>query len=265
MILKHYLMRTIKDPINLLMLILFPVAMITIFTATGRTDIDEAFRLTDQGFCIIATGNTFFNMMFFQYFGGMIVTDYLYNEFKTDMRWRLMATPKPFSKFVISAIMASLIISAVNGAIVLAYARFVLNAQLYNLPMIIGTLALMATFVTLFGVLCFLVIPKKGTTTAVIMSFAFAQMLILNFGLLPNPGIDAVGISSFFPVVAAVRAIDHVNYTIAEFTNPDLGFIGGWTVADNNMTMALTHLGILAGLTIVTGIAVLILGKVRKI
>jgi len=263
LILKHYLIRTAKDPVNFLMLILFPFVMLTIFITTSRGLVP--FELREfNGYCLQATGMLAFNVLFFQYFGGMIVTDYLYYEFRTDMRWRLMATPKSLKSFILSAFGASIIIGAINGAIVLVAARFIFDAY-FNVPITIIALLGMSTFVTLFGVLCFQIFPKKGTTTAVIMVFAFAQMLALNFGMIPAPEVGELGIMSFLPIGAASQAMDYASGMMATFNNPELGFEGGMTMLGADMNFAYTNLGILGGLIVVTLIAVLIVGKVRKI
>jgi len=263
MILKHYLLRTAKDPLNFVMLILFPFVMLAIFITTSVQGVP--FELRDvNGFCLQASGMLAFNVLFFQYFGGMLVTDFLYAEFRTDMRWRLMATPKSINTFILSAIGASMIIGAINGAIVLIAARFIFNAY-FNIPFTIIALAGMSIFVTLFGVLCFMFFPKKGTTTAVIMVFAFAQMLALNFNLIPMAPFGEIGAASFLPLIAASNAINYTSGMWAQSIDPDLGFAGGFTLLGTDMNMALIHLGILGGLIVVALVAVLVVGRVRKI
>jgi len=236
--------------------------MITIFTLTAANNVPEYLRMLN-GFDISATNNLLFNALFFQFFCGMIVTDYLYFEFRTDMRWRLMATPKPLSRYIISAVAASIIVSIINGVIVLSFGRLVFNAY-FDIPMMIITLLTTAIFVTLVGVLCFLIFPKKGTTTAVIMVIAFSQMLIINFNMLPIAA-DEFAVGNFLPVIAGVLALDFAGGMMIEFTNPDLGWAGGFTALGTDMSRAFAHLGILAGWTAAVGIAVAILGKVRKI
>jgi len=266
MIFKNYFLRTVKDPLNFGMLIAFPLVMITIFITTTTGQVDAVYRTFNNGYCLVATGNLMFNALFFQYFAGMIVTDYLYHDFRGDMRWRLMASPKKFGTFVISAILASMAVAALNGVVVITFTRLVFNAY-FPIAMTIVALSGMSIFVTLFGVLCFLLIPNKGTTTAVIMVFAFAQMLIFNFGLIPFPEINSIGAASFFPIIAAARAIDHFGDISMQFqfTNPDIGWEGGITMLEAYNSTAFTHLGILGGLIVVTLLAVLIVGRKRKI
>ena len=263
MILKNYLIRTAKDPLNFLMLILFPFVMYAIFVATARGTVPFELRSLD-GFCLQATGMLAFNVLFFQYFGGMLVTDFLYSDFRTDMRWRFMATPRPLSSFILSAVGASIIIGAINGAIVLTVARFVFDAY-FNIPVAILSLLGMSIFVTLFGILCFQIFPKKSTTTAVIMVFAFAQMLAINFGMIQFPELGEIGIANFLPLAAASLAMDYASGFIATFNNPELGFEGGVTMWGVDMNMAFTNLGILAGIIVVALIAVILVGRKRKI
>jgi len=258
MILKTYIIRTLKDPLNLIMLILFPIAMISVMTFAANANVEGYDHITN-GFNRFATGNLTFNVVFFQFFCGMIVTDYLYLDFRSDMRWRLMATPKPFNRFLFSAIASSTFVSILNGAIILAFGRFALSAHLHNLLITGATLIILAVFLTMLGVLCFMFFPKKGTTTAVIMAFAFAQMLPIQFGMLRIEP-DVIGAASFMPVVAGVRAMQHSGVMMAEFSDGE--FIG---MLDADMQMALIHLGILAGFMVVTAIVVAIMGRRRPI
>jgi len=263
MILKNYLLRTVKDPLNFGMLIVFPIVMITIFITTSRADIPAELRLIG-GYCTVATNMLFFNALFFQYFCGLIVTDFLYLDFRSDMRWRLMASPQPFRKFIFSAIIASIIVSMVNGAIVLTFGRFVFDAYI-NVPMMVTVLLGMGIFTTLLGVLFFLIFPKKGTTTAAVMIFAFAQMLALNFNMISIPGVGEVGVAFLLPLVAAVRVLEYTGGMVIQFNDPDLGWLGGFTRLDTDFSMALVPLGFLAGLVVAVLIAVIIVGRKRRI
>ena len=261
MILKHYLLRTLKEPVNFIMLILFPSVMIAITTFAFTGNMDSAFYMFD-GYNRSATTNLTFNGVFFMFFSGMIVTDYLYLEFRSDMRWRLMATPVRFGKFVSAAIVASMIVAVLNTVIVFAFGIFVLNAHWHNPVITIAVLLLTGVFVTMLGVLLFLLIPKKSTTTAIIMAFAFAQIIILNFNMLPIAA-DSVGVASFLPVVAGVRAMEHSGIMMIELVGETLA--DGFVRLDSDMRMSLIHLGILAGFAVVTTVAVAIVGRKRKI
>jgi len=231
--------------------------MITIFTVAGNNATDGG-RIIN-GFNVGATDNATFNAIFFMFFSGMIVTDYLYSEFRTDLRWRLMATPIRFSKFVTSAIVASMIVTIINTIIVLVFSRFVLDAYLHNIFITSAVLLTMGIFVTLFGVLCFMLIPNKGTTTAIIMAFAFLQLLPLQFNMI-DPTRGVIGVANFLPVYAAGGAMMYSGGMWAQFV--DGNFVG---VFDADMTRALIHLGILVGYTVIVAIAVAIVGRTRKI
>jgi len=252
-------MRTLKDPLNFIMLIAFPLAMVSIMVAAFNAELPASVEYLLGGFNPSATGNLTFNAIFFLFFSGMIVTDYLYAEFRSDMRWRLMATPKRFSSFVSAAIIASMIVTLINAVIVLTFGRFVLNAHLHNIFITGATVFVMAIFVTLFGVLIFLLVPKKSTCTAVMMAFAFIQMLPIQFGILDIER-GVIGIANFVPVVAAVQALQYSGTKVLNFED---GAVVG--LFEPDMNRALIHLGIVVGYTVVLGIAVAVLGKVRKI
>ncbi|MCL2286891.1 MAG: hypothetical protein FWC32_11085 [Firmicutes bacterium] len=260
MILKHYILRSFKDPMNLVMCILFPIIMIAIMTVAANAAADGLNII--NGFNTSATNNTTFNALFFMFFSCMIVTDYLYVEFRSDLRWRLMATPVPFNKFIFSAIGASMIVTILNTTTVLLFGRFVLNAYLHNIFMTISVLLTMGILITLFGVLCFMLIPKKSTTTAVIMVFAFAQLLPIQFNMLSFER-GVINASSFIPVVAAAQAVIYSGTMMIEFVGQ--GFADGIIRLEPDMRMALTHLGILVGYMVIAAIAVAILGRKRKI
>jgi len=257
MILKTYIIRTLKDPINLVMLILFPIAMVSVMTFAANASV-EGYHHIFNGFNLFATGNTSFNAVFFQFFCGLIVTDTLYLEFRSDMRWRLMATPNHFSKFIISAIISSILVSILNGAVILGFGRFVLNAHLHNIFITSATLIIMSIFVTLIGVLCFMIFPKKATTTAIMFVFAFAQMLPLQFGMLSIES-GTVTPVSFLPVIAANNALVHSGQALSTFVE------GNRVMLDTDIRTSLIHLAILLGYTLITGIAVAFVGRRRPI
>jgi len=117
----------------------------------------------------------------------------------------------------------------------------------------------------LVGVLFFLIFPKKGTTTAAIMIFAFAQMVILNFNMIPLPQFGEMAPASFFPIVAGTNAISNAGDKLFRFVDPDLAWEGGIELLGTDMSSAYAHVGILAGLTIAVLIAVIIVGRKRKI
>jgi len=193
----------------------------------------------------------------------MLVSDYLYRDFRSDMRWRLMASPQPFSRFVISAIVSSIFVSMINGTLVLTAARFIFDAY-FNIPMMIAVLLGMSVFVTLFGVLLFMICQKKGTSTAVIMVFAFAQMLMINFGMITFPPPGEIGIANFLPIVAGTRALEYASGMRVEL-HPELSWLGGFTELGTDMPMAFANLGILAALVALALVAVIIVGRKRKI
>jgi len=256
-------------------------------TFTMTSNVEDSFRLID-GFCIFGTGQTLSMAVFFMFFSGMIVTDTLYLEFRSDMRWRLMASPQPFKKFVTAAILSSIIVSVFNSVVVLAFGALVLNAT-FDLIMVAVVFITMGIFATLFGVLCFLLFPKKGTTTAVMMAFAFVQLLALNFGMMPMPAFGEIGIASFLPLVAGIIPLEVTNgmsfstlpfdldiYTmeqvyeqVAANANWHLLYTeDGFVVRDmlgTSPRMAWLHYGILAGYTALVGIAVAVLGRKRSI
>ena len=260
MILAHYVLRSVKDRLNFLMCIAFPSVMITIMTMAGNANAD-GLNIID-GYNLSATNNATFNAIFFMFFSAMIVTDYLYTEFRSDLRWRLMAAPVRFRKFIISAIGASMIVTAINTTIVMLFGRFALNAYLHNIFVTSATLVLLAVFVTFIGVLCFMLVPKKSTSNAILMAFAFAQMLPLQFGMLSIER-GVIGVASFIPVMAAVQAVTYAGTMMLDFLGT--GFADGVVRVDADMTMALTHLGIVAGYAALAAIAVAIAGRTRKI
>jgi len=245
----------LKDPMNYIMLIIFPVILISVTTLSVNVEGTDFLR---YGFDPFATGQTSFNALFFQFFCGMIVADILYLEFRSDMRWRLMATPKPFSSFVRAGIAASIIVSIINGVVVFSFGRFVLNAHLHNLFISSVTLLTLAMFVTFIGVLCFMLIPKKSITTALIMVFAFAQLLPVQFNMI-NIDIGSIGLASFIPVVAANNAMMYSGIMMLEIID------GNIIWHDTDMRMSLIHLGILASYMLAAGIAIVILGRKRPI
>jgi len=257
MIFTHYLKRIYRDKLTTIMLILFPIAISAVMTIASNANVGENFIHIVDGYNIFATNNFFFQVIFFQFFGAQLLTDYLYLDFRSDMRWRLKSTPKSLNSYIMGAIVASFFVNMLNSAIILGVGYFVFDAHVGNLLITAGTLALLAIFLTFVGILLFMLVPKKSTTTAIIMAFAFAQFIIVQFtGVFNNIDISQLGAWSFIPIGTGVAAISYLT--------PVIWVEEAMTNAES-MRMALTHMGILAGYAAVAGIAALIIGRKRPI
>ncbi|MCL1787432.1 MAG: ABC transporter permease [Defluviitaleaceae bacterium] len=257
LILKNYLLRAYRDKTTIIMMLIFPCVLIAIMTFVANSNAEGTYHII-EGYNRFATSNLLMNVLLFQFLSGLYLTDFMYADFRSDMRWRLLAAPASLGKYVFNACIANVIIALVNSAVILVFGYFVLDAHLSNFIMVAAPLFTFALFLTLLGMLLFMLIPKKSTTTALFFALAFGQILPFQFGLLTITG-GTLGFGNFLPIVAALNAIEYAS-------NIRFGFAdGSFYTASADMRGALIHLGILAGYTLIAALAVIIVGRKKPI
>jgi hypothetical protein len=257
LILKNYLIRAYRDKTTWIMMLIFPCVLIAIMTFVANTNAEGDFHIIN-GYNLFATETLVINVLLFQFLSGLYLTDFMYADFRSDMRWRLLAAPASLGKYVFNACIVNIIVAVVNSSVVLAFGYFVLNAHLGNLLMVAAALFTVALFITFLGMLLFMLIPKKSTTTALFFVIAFGQMLPLQFGIITLER-GVLNIGNFIPLVAAFNAINYSSEMVVTFMG------GVITPLDTDMTAALIHLGILAGYALIAALAVIIVGRKKPI
>jgi len=252
MIFKHYLIRICKEPIGLVCLILLPVAIASLFSFINNTAI-EGYRHIVNGFNMSATFQTMSMMVMFQFFCAGIVVDFMYTDLRSDMRWRLLASPQPLRKFIFANIYASIIFSIFSGLIIIVVGMLAFNVYLSTIWVTLTTLVVLAVSLTLLGTLLFLLIPNKRTAEAITFVLAFGQTLPLNFLPLENNAIRFI-FERCTPFAFAFNAILYSGDTRTWLINPIY----------MDMGRSMMNLGFLVAFGVIIGIAVLIVSRKRS-
>jgi len=252
MVFKHYLIRICKEPIGLVCLILLPVAIASLFSFINNANIED-YRHIVNGHNMSATLQTMMNMVMFQFFCAGVVVDFMYTDLRSDMRWRLLASPQPLRKFIFANIYASIIFSIISGLIILAVGMIVFNVYLGTIWVTLTTLVVLAVSLTLFGTLLFLLIPNKRTAEAITFALAFGQTLPLNFISFDNTALRFIFERST-PYAFAFNAIIYSGTAREWFINP----------VYMDMGRAMMNLGLLVAFGVIVGIAVLIVSRKRS-
>jgi ABC-type multidrug transport system permease subunit len=244
----HYLKRTFKDPVGLLVFILVPVAIITIINLVVTDNVPYDYERLVNGYNPDTTVNTLLNVLLFVMIGCSYVSDYIHLDLRSDRRWRLLAAPVSVNKYLVAAIFASFTFTVVSGFIVLAFGYFAFNVYIGNLWMIAIVIFVMALFAQFLGIILGLTTKNKSANEAA-QHIIIWPMLFLSglFGDLNIP-VLSYAFQNYSPFVLGSRAI----YYSGIFN-------------ENMMGEAFTQLGILAGITAVFGIAALVIGRVKKL
>jgi len=250
---RHYFKRITRDHVGTACLFLLPVALVALFTVISNTNFEGTDNIVD-GFNVFATGNTMMQLVMFQFFNSMIITDFMYADLRTDMRWRLLASPQSFSKFIFSGAFVGVVYSIISGLFILGFGVFVFNANWGTLWVTLSTLLVLAILNTLFGLFLFLSIGNKNTTNAIAFGVAFGQTIPMNFMNLNN---DAVRF--FFERVTPFGIGSRV-------------IVYGSTIGENdfgdfiykNMAHSMLNLGILVGLCAILAIAIIVISRRRS-
>ena len=257
LILKNYLLRAYRDKTTIIMMLIFPCVLIAIMTFVSNANA-VGYDHIINGYNVFATFNMVMNALLFQFLSGTYLTDFMYEDFRSDRRWRLLAAPVSLGKYVFIACIANVIIALANSAVILTFGYFVLDAHLSNLIMVVASLFTFSLFLTLLGMLLFMLIPKKSTTTALFFALAFGQILPFQFGIISTTR-GVLGVGNFLPIIAASNAIEYASQMRFGFAD------GAYYLLDADMGGALVHLAILAGYAVITGLAVMIIGRKRPI
>lgn len=255
----HYLKRAATEPLTLVIFLLLPVAVIT-FQVIIMDSVTEGYYHIVQGYDVQSTGFIIIIMLLFQIMCGTYTSDFVFWDFKSDRRWRLLATPISLNKYLFSAVAAGMLATLVSGFIILAVGYFAFNMYLGNIGMILAVMLVIALFSHLLGLFLSLFCKKRGTVDALIQLIAWGMIILSGYFLI---SIDLPLVGDFFstygtPYVAAISAI----FESMSVYEPE---IGEAIIIRGDMSQAFLYFGILAGMTAVMAVATIIAVRRRPL
>ena len=264
MITMHYFKRMLRDPKEIILLLMIPIGLI-IFQSVIGGQIEGIYL---NGYNVLASHAAPAMLLSFQFFNSFFMFIFLYKDFREGMRWRLLAAPCPVRAFVFPAFIANWILSIVLGLVVAVVAALFLNVYWGNLFVLAAVLVIISLMATFVAVLIFLFTKRLAQANAVGYIISFGLMVIsgfmiplqlfgdnavirfmINHGTPLSLGTSAVissgGLSGIFPAEMDIFF-------------PGVGVVGG-------MEQARMNIGILAGITLILGLVAVIAARRRKI
>lgn len=122
MILKYLFLRMRRDYLGHILLTLFPILLVTMFSFI--------YQDTGQDMSGLKAFLTIGFVLMFQYFAATYTTEYVHKDIATPMKDRLLASPTNTSSFPLqTTFMASLIVY-LQSLVVLLYANYILGAEI---------------------------------------------------------------------------------------------------------------------------------------
>ena len=200
LVFRHYFMRTLKDPLSILIQIVFPLGIILTFILIQDNVGDDLLGFQDveiRGYSYLHTMAATSMMLFFQLFGGMWGLTYLYEDLREARRFRLYFAPINRTIYPVAAMLGSWFVSIVQGMLIIVITRIILNPYWANMGIVI---------VVLLG-------------TALLSHFIFALLFLVTKNL--NQA-NAIGFAGVFAIAALSGALigdlrQHINHRIIDF------------------------------------------------
>ena len=251
---KFYFRRTFSDIVAVGMMFCLPMALIVMNSVFGEPPMVN-------GFNVDASSTSPFFLLVFQFFGGTMVIYYLFEDFKTDMRWRLYVAPCSQIGFLTSVIIVNWIITLTMGAAIVIVSSLFLDTYWGNPFVLILTLLQISLMGVLICVILFLFVKKKGAAIGVLYVFAFGTMIVTNLTFILEPDVLGDGFLNTFlfqynsPTTIGMRAIVYSG-------SMDAYLFGGRFVG--NMSQAFTNLGILGIINALLLVVIGVAGRRRK-
>jgi ABC-2 type transport system permease protein len=251
LIFKHYLFRSLKEPIGIAIVTGLPTVLIIIISMAIMTQIPDDASYIRNGYNMVYSQIAIMFMVSFQFFGGNVLLDYIHPDFRGDRRWRMFSMPVRTNDYVFGTLAACFLYCVIQGGIVIGISAIFLNAYWGNPWVLIATLFACAGLAQLLYMLLFLLIPKKGTVEAVGQIIIWTMMIASGW------------IGTFNTEVWKGGGSAHGNFftnygtpiSLARNAITNSGFIG------NNMNNALLSLGILYAVLAILAVIVGLIGK----
>jgi len=245
-IFRHFLMRTLREPIVIIFSFLLPIGLTILNTVINLNFLDQGDR---QAAAIEATVIAALFMIAFQFFSSQVLIYHIYEDLRGPARWRLLATPVKQGSFLAGAVLASWIFSIIQGLLIIGTSALLFDMHWGNPFILVAVIIMVATIGQLMALLISLATSKLKTAVGITYAIGFSMMFLSGALFVPlGDSAFAVFVQNYgTPLTLAWRAII---------------FSG---VADNDMSLVAFNMGVLGIIAAVMAGVVLILGRRRRI
>ncbi|MCL2365722.1 MAG: ABC transporter permease [Oscillospiraceae bacterium] len=251
-IFAHYFKRSVRHPINLLVYIGLPLALV-VLNMLGNIGMFELqggdLAAAEAGITATATFIAAMFMVSFQFFSGELLIYNLYDDLKEgSVRWRLAATPIPRRAFISGAVMASWIFNLAQAFVLFGVSALVFNVHFGNPLMFVSIILLVSIISQLFAAFISQIAPKRKAATVAFNILCFGMMFLSGMLFIPlgNSPIATFIQQQGTPLALGFRAILYAGPVF------------------DDMSRALLNLGILGIIALVLATLVFVLGRRHK-
>lgn len=242
---RHYLRRLSKDPISPLIYIGLPVVLVYILGFVYTQNTNE--QIYVDGYNMVSTSISAGMMLLFQISGGDYLLNYLNHDLIKPMRWRLKATPCRTHTLVFSGAAACMILTVLQGLLVVACTAFLLDAYWGSLWVTVSVIVLISIISQLLNMILLLYVRKANTANNISWAISWG-MAVLGGMMFTLPD------NAFFNFMRQYGT----PFSLAQSAIRQSGFLGT-SPADVPICLAA-----LAGIAIIMMVVVIALGR-RKL
>lgn len=209
LIFKHYFKRALSNLLDMALVLGIPLGFIILQGTIADGLTIEALQL--GGYNIGASINGINMILGFQFFGTWLVFQFLFQDFKSDMRFRLGASPWNITKFVAPAVIAGWIYSVVMGIIVIIISSLIFPMYWGNLLIFASVFLLTSIIGSLICILLFFFAPNLSTASTLhyVICFGFMGLSMLWFNIPFEEGLFYTIAANSNPLTIGTRAILH--------------------------------------------------------
>jgi len=250
-IIKHYLKRAFMNPVEIALMTLLPVGIIvlTMFLNMEFMSGEEGAEFLWQGYDLVSTGNIHNILVMFMFMSGAYAGGWYFRDLRSVNRWRLNATPvAPFS-FLLGAISGGFIFSVSTAALILVVGYFFMNMYLGNLFVVVIVVFLIVLMSQFIGICVAVFVKSVGAVDGIMMALSFAMASMAGAFFVPIPMPQFV-VRYILPYGVSLFAMRGSGQPITDAIGSGFGD-------------SLLHIGILAGMTLISGIVAFILLRRR--
>ncbi|PYZ96706.1 ABC transporter [Alteribacter lacisalsi] len=166
------LRRMMREYVSLSILLLTPLALITVLGLIADDAVNEATGLLYKAHVSVTL------ILAFQLFGGFYTMEFIRNDLFTAKRWRMHALPYHVSSHAFSIVLTSTIFSILQGLVLMMYTYFVYGVDWGNPFFALGGLAAVAVFSQLVFLNLVLGVKNYKTAERAGTTFGFLSIIL---------------------------------------------------------------------------------------
>lgn len=243
---RHYLRRVSRDPFGLLIFVVLPVVLVYILSFVYSQNTTE--QIYVDGYNLVSTYIAIGMLLMFQLNGGIYLLNCLNHDLIKPMKWRLKASPCHTDTLVFAGTAACLLFTVLQGLLVVAITALFQDAYWGSLWVVIIVIILISIISQLLNMILLLYI-RNINTAEYISWFISWIMAVLGGAMFTLPD------NAFFRFMKQYGT----PFSLAQSAIRESGFLG---TSSTNMIICLTAL---LGITVILAIAVILLGRRKRI